>query len=159
MPQPNNPPSPAVMRLVFIGLIMGLIGFSVVAIAIAPVGDASVNGGILLIALGALVVTELIIAPVVGRVFRTQLRKALTQPTADGSPPSAAIDVLMHSRLVFGAMAEGMGMFGSVIFLLVANPTALAAPALALVVLLALYPTDARIRQTMESAKLQEPLR
>jgi len=132
------------VRVVLVAMVVGLSGFAAVSYVLRKDGsfetDAktakvmlAVLGMMALAELPAYVVIRVSVAGKVRRQWREQ--QPVNDPVSFFGQPIAKVAILA------GAMAEGLGLFGILIYLLARNPWGLAAGGVALLLVLAQIPT------------------
>jgi len=172
MAQPNpmsEPMTPAEMRTLGIvvgALIFGLASFLIVAILVDPTsgtreaGTADPLATRLLLALVAVGVAEIPLYLVLRGQILAQIRRqlgadgvaALAPAEASASGPS--VPRALSGLVILGAaLAEGFGLFGTVVYFVTRAGPALAAPVIAIPLLVFLYPTEARLRALAEQLR------
>jgi hypothetical protein len=148
----TNPAQPLrAARLILLALAAGVLIFACVASWLRATGampsETEIGGLLALIAAGIgvmqLPVYFVLRANLLGRA-RGQKEESLELLQQDRIPPP-----LMTLAIVGAALAEGMGLFGTVALLLGAPWIALALPALSIVLILAQIPTRERMERAL----------
>ena len=129
-----------VQRIILLTMAAGLVTLSVIAAMVSQPTDPP-PAGMLLIALGGLAVVEVIAYGVLRSIVVTNLRARVEAFGENEDLFRHVLPATTILKLVGGAMAEGLGMFGAVIYLMTRSTPALAAPAVSALVLLSLIPT------------------
>jgi hypothetical protein len=131
----------ATLRVIVGAMALGLIGFGVLAWFVAPVEEGNAHLTKLLFAiLVATVVGEIAAWTVIQRVLLRQARARLA--TADSDQQSAILrQYVMTTGIIPAAMAEGIGLFALVIYMLDRFWLALVPAGAAVLALLMLIPT------------------
>lgn len=128
-------------RLILGAMIMGIGVFTIVSLAIGPVDEGSEIANILGLVLLVLGFSE----TMAFTIFRTftlgKLRRDLENDPPDEDPVSRVLLTANRVTLIGAAMAEGWGLFGTVILLLSGNTLFLLAPLLAITLILLLFPS------------------
>ena len=145
--QSPNAPTLMTLRIIVIAMIVGVAGITGLFVAMASSGRAPVSTAPDAPFLPIL--AAICVAVVPGYILLRGLivRQAQRRCSQVESEPDIRNVLMMQyfSVTVLGAgMAEGPGLFGAVIYLLTQNSLALIAPALAVLVMLAMFPTDDR---------------
>ena len=139
-----------VLRLLLAAMGGGMTIFA--GIAVLLVRSGSMEGKrelapILLPILGLIAILEL---PVYGSIRRGIVSKARQAWDREPSMDDPAVELLPSYNMltiIGGALAEGFGLFGTVVFLLTGSWPALAAPAIALLALAAVFPSPDRLNR------------
>lgn len=148
------------LRIIIPAMIVGVIGFAVVAGALGgSMVSAAEQAQMFLVILACMAVMEVIGYSVVRMVHLAQTRREIESARIDAGPgdPSSAAQLVAASSyftltLIAAAMAEGIGLFGTVVFLITGAKPALAALGLALVVLVLQIPTRGKLADFVASA-------
>lgn len=148
-PTPVAPPLRTTQVMV-VCLAGGVALLTAVALALAPLSETGVMAsGVLLPILGVLAVGEI---PVYQVLRRRALRRLADR--REGALMEARTERVPHELftliLVGAALAEGVGLFGAVVYLLTANALAIAGPFVALVVLGYQVPTRDRLEDLVD---------
>ena len=118
--------------------------FAVVAVAVEEqIADQTDLAPLLLLVLALLAMGDLVAYLVIRRSMMDRLRRLLDQ----GSELAGLAPSLTVLWIIPAAMAEGAGLLAIVIFLLTGYAVVLAAAAVALLILLGLFPTRDRAAQ------------
>ena len=148
MADPNEPiyQSLRPLQIMILAMMVGILAFAAVAVAVSRQFDHQADlGPLLLLALAAVGLGELLAYSVLRRATINRLRKLVQADPAGQVQPTTLAPGLVTLRIIAAAMAEGFGLFGMVVFLVTGTAIALAAPVLALVILTRLVPTRDRI--------------
>jgi len=122
--------------------------FAVVAVALdEQIADRPDLAPLLLLVLALLAVGDLVAYLAIRRSMMGRVRRLLDQ----GSEPTGLTQYLVSLWIIPAAMAEGLGLLAIVIFLLTGNAIVLAAAAVALLILLGLFPTRDRVAQFLST--------
>jgi len=134
------------LQIIVLAMMAGVLVFAVIAVAIGSRNPPQPELARLLMPILVLVgVVELPAYFVVRRASVASLRRSLeVDPPADDSD-ARVMTTFATLTIIGSAMAEGFGLFGSVIFLLTSEWPVLAAPAIALVVLVLRIPTGGKL--------------
>lgn len=143
---PSSPPSLRSAQIIPLAMALGVLAVTGAAIAVrlsgSLVGNPQVTGVLTMVVAG-LAATLLPVYFVVRRMLlaRAQMQRAQARELlAQGQAPPALLSLV----IVGAALAEGVGLFGAVTVLLGGPWFVLAAPGLALALILAQVPTRAR---------------
>jgi len=136
-----------VLRIIIAAMVCGLLAFGAVAVFLVEGGTKRVDPGLanlLLPVIGMLAISELVAYFVVRGAI---LRKAVEPLPPHLPPPPGATPMgrLATVTLIGCAMAEGIGLFAIVTYLLTGNRLAWIAAAAALLTLAMQWPTQARL--------------
>ena len=148
------------LRIVILAMVVGMLALSVVALVVQSrihVGDAQLTN-VMLIVLGALIVLELPVYAIVRATKLGQLRAALQDRTLSDDIRAQLGVVYAGLTLVFAALFEGWGLLGAVSYLITGAWPALVAPAVAIIVLLFLLPSEDRCAQFVAGLTGEHPL-
>lgn len=146
------------LRIVIVAMMGGILSFSVIAVVISPrMTKRPELAGLLLLILGALVVVEMLVYFVIRRGTMAKLRQSLREAPLDADSEGRMLPAMATLTLIGAAMAEGIGLFGVVAFLITGQTAALAAPAIALLVLVLRIPTQEKLSAFVADA-IQETL-
>ena len=144
-------PTPTAIRIgqvLIAALVFGMVSFAAVATVMAGQIGGPVDPKLattLFIVIGGLAVSELIAFHVVVRpLFMKQTRDAAAA-LPEGDRAQHIEQRYLNLTIVAGALAEGVGLFGAATVLLTGRLEALAAPGLATIALLLIFPTQARL--------------
>jgi len=135
------------LKIIVGTLTLGQVVFGAVAIAIVSSQAPAVDSGLFAILMGVLVAIAVLELPgywVIRRVELDRLRRSAEQD-ADG----LLVRLLAsYSKLtiIAAAMVEGLGLFGTVIYLVTANAIGLVGPVLACLALCGMFPTRDKLR-------------
>ena len=143
----------APIKVTILAIAGGLVAFIAVAVGLVTRGTLSFDpavGRLLLVALGLLSVGELLAWMVLRRVLMTQLHSRFKAATQDHRQ-EILVKALPTRWIVPAAMAEGFGLFGVVVLMVGGRWLALVAPAVALCVLGALWPSRERVGAFVDS--------
>ena len=122
--------------------------FAVVAVALdEQIADQADLAPLLLLVLVLLAAGEVGAYVAIRRSMMARFRRLLDQ----GGEPSGLAQHLVPLWIIPAAMAEGLGLFAIVIFLLTGNAIALAPAAIVLLILLGLFPTRDRVAQFLST--------
>jgi hypothetical protein len=150
----TSAPPLAPVRLIVLVMIAGQVMFGAVSLILAPIQpDPDGMEQILLIALATLVIAALMASLVLGAVVVAPLRR----DTQKSSDPQAVFGAFNTLTLIRAALYEGFGLFGVVVYLLVAGKPALAAPALAVILLVLGMPTQEKFHRFRGSISNTNP--
>jgi hypothetical protein len=141
------------LQVILAAMILGMVAFAVIALAIGPIGP--VEPGLtqaLLVGLVCLVVTEAIMWSILRRRLVRRARE-MTAGASDDGRRTILRGYVMIAGLVPAAMAEGLGLFGAVIYLLTGAGWGLATTAAATVLLIVLFPTSGRVLRILSNLK------
>jgi hypothetical protein len=139
------------LRLIYLAMIAGLALLTIVSLLVVRSGGMQVQPGLGLVLLPAVGATWLggAIACAVVRSKRTAMaRKASEEP---GSDPRAVQGVYATTALIQAALLEGPGLFGTVSYLVTAEPLALVATGLSVIGMVALMPSRAGLQDFLEA--------
>lgn len=158
-PQPNTTTSNRmrVLQVIVLALFSSITAFTVIATVIGPqVRTPTVNASaapassehILMMALGAFgfigfVVLGVFIRPALAR----KARSAWVDRPSDEVGGESVWNMFAVRTIVTAAFVEGVGLFGSIIHMLTGALPPLAAPVLAVLLLIAVFPTRVRLEQ------------
>jgi len=141
-------------RVIVLALALGIVLFTGVVVCLRLSGEPATNpeiGQLLLLVIGALAVANTSVYFVLRKSFvaRAQAAKgeALELLKHDAVPPQ-----LLTLTILGAALAEGVGLLGVVALLLGAPWFALAAPALAVVLIVAQLPSRERFERVVRGA-------
>ncbi len=136
------------LKVIILAMAGGMVAFAVVAAVVAN-GESfkpdEKAGPLLLGVLGLLAAGESVAYVVLRHVVLAKL-KAQEHGGSSADPASRIGEGFSTLTIIGGAMAEGLGLFGVVIYLISGNAWGLAAAGGALLAVLAQFPTRARIR-------------
>ncbi len=136
----------ATLRIIVAVLAVGIVGLSAVALGVADGKPSQMDpstADVLLLVLLALPVMELPSYLVLRSAMVANLRKTV----ADSTEPLARVQgAYTTMTIIAAAMAEGIGLFGGIVCLITGRTIALAGPALAIALLIALFPTREKLR-------------
>jgi hypothetical protein len=154
------------MRLIIVGLALGMTAFTVIVAALrlsggtpAGLSDNSWIFGIILVALAA---NATIILPLLRAQLVRQARARLPGAEGGAGRPhdssgltnitpadalAAAVGPYLNLSLITAAFAEGLGLFGAIVLLLTDAWLVLLAPGVALLIILRAYPTAEGLRR------------
>ena len=125
-------------------MVVGMTAFAVVAVALdEQIPDRADLAPLLLLVLALVAVGDLVAYAIIRQSMMTRLRGLL----GGGSELSELTPGLTVLWIVPAAMAEGAGLLAIVIFLLTGYAIVLAAAAVAVLILLSLFPTRDRVAQ------------
>lgn len=125
-------------------MVVGLIAFAIVAVAVEEqIADQTDLTPVLLLVLALWVLGDLIAYLILRRFMTPGIRRLLDE----GGESSGLTERLKVLWIISAAMAEGVGLLAIVIFLLTGNAIVLAAAAVAMLILLSLFPTRDRVAQ------------
>lgn len=142
------PPTTSIktLRIMLIAMIAGILAFGIVACLLAPLGgDDSQLANVLLLVLALMAVGELSAYVVIRMVILGKLRQAVADSANTDDPQTLVLPVFYQITIIGAAMAEGLSLFGLVIFLLFAAPPALIAPVLGVVLIAARFPSENKL--------------
>lgn len=144
----------ATLRIIVVAMMMGVATFAVIAAVIGrPSADAppDSNWQLFAIIVGVAALGGITAFPVVRQALVAQLRRRFEEGSGavgDGESAASREERLaevarpyMTLTIVAGAMAEGVGFLGCIFFILTHVWLMLIAPALAVLVLIAMFPT------------------
>jgi hypothetical protein len=137
-----------VLRLLVAAMAGGMLVFAAIAIVAVTAGSVTLNSELtttLLAVLGLFAVGALVAYAVVRRSIVSKARQIREQQSSKEDPTAALLPTYSVVTIVSGALAEGFGLFGTVVFLLTGSWPALAAPVLALLALAAIFPSRDRL--------------
>ncbi len=147
MANTSLPRTVLVPRLILTAMLLGIVTLGVVAVVWVHTGRATLQPQ-----LGRLLFPALALAAVPVVVAYLLLRGGVLgrlRHEAAHTPERVTVEVvgvrLLPVTIVGGALAEGLSLFGVVVYLLTGHVPALAAPAAGIVALLFLMPSAARI--------------
>jgi len=135
------------LRIVVIAMTVGVAAFTGVVYAIGSTRGAlgrPASSEIMLAVLAALAAGAALAYFVVRRVIVSQLQRRCAGLDSHEDVTTLLMSQFFTLTVLGCALAEGPGLFGAVIYLLTQNALALLAPALAVLLLLAQFPTDGR---------------
>ena len=146
--QPTNVGS---LRVIIAAMGVGLLTFTGIALYLGAAGEPQEDlAGLYALVLVALAVGESVAFIVVRANAVAQARKRIVSGSSDDDPASVCMGSYVTLTLIGGAMAEGIGLFGAVTLLITGNWLIVAAPVLALLVLVLLFPTEASVNAYTE---------
>ena len=139
-----------VLRLLLAAIGGGMVIFA--GIAVLLVKSGSMEGKrelapILLPILGLIAILELPVYATMRRGIVSKARQAWDRAPSSGDPAVELLPSYNMLTIIGGALAEGFGLFGTVVLLLTGSWPALAAPAIALLALAAVFPSPDRLNR------------
>lgn len=156
-------PSLKVAQILMLALIGGLVSFTAVTIFLnitgappQPPQPPQGQQNILMLALVGLCVLEtpvFFLAPMM--ILKSHAPK-WAAAESDEERETLVLTVLQTISIIRGALVEGIGLFGTVIYLLEREPLVLIAPAFAIVVMIGLIPT--RDKKDAMARRLASPM-
>ena len=135
------------IRLIIAALALGMIAFGAMVVFMITGGVLSTDpalANILLLALLGLAFAEAAAYVVLRAVFLKRVREEWTGAVADETSVPGVLGAFVTLSLIGAAMAEGIGLFGTVILMLTGAWLAIIAPAAALIVIAFLFPTHGK---------------
>lgn len=132
-------------RIIIGAMITGVVMFTVIALAIGPLSfDESLRNtlGLVLVLLGT---GEVIAFTIVRTAILGKLSRDLANDPPGADPTTRVVPAVNTITLIGAAMAEGWGLFGTVILLLSGNMLFLIAPLLAVVIMLLILPSRPKL--------------
>ncbi len=155
-----RPLAPAQARFIFFALALGIVLFSGIVLYLRSMEDSPLPaidgegdgefGRLLVIVLGVLAVMEIGIAIGLRKAFAKRLRAGLAE--ARESLDKGMIPMAIFSeRLIYAALAEGVGLFAVVIYMITGMSAVLAAALVAVAIILAVIPDLEKAKEQIES--------
>ena len=139
-----------VLKLIIAAMTGGLFAFAVIVVVLATSGSMEAHldlAPIMMIVLCGLAVCEAVGYVVLRQGIIAKTRGFLRTHSDFGAPAAAIANAFATLTIVAGAMLEGLGLFGAVIVLVTGDELALAAPAVAILLLLAfVLPNEEKAR-------------
>jgi hypothetical protein len=136
------------LRIIVGAMVAGVIGLSVIAFIVVadqpPTKDDKL-ATILLAVMGFMALSDLPAYVLVRTTLRTKLRDTVRQHTQT-DPLMGVLRVYSTITIIAAAMAESVGLFGGVIYLITGHMLAVAGPIATLVVLFGLFPSVRKVR-------------
>ncbi len=135
-------------RIVNSSMAGGIVMFAIVTVVFVHTGVVKTNSESapsLLLALGAVALFGIIAYPLLRRSMLGKLRARFEERSTSEIDPAELAPTFHTLTLIGAAMAEGFGLFGTVVLLITGQWAALAAPIIALIALAFLYPTERRL--------------
>jgi len=132
------------VKVVLLAMVFGVIGFAAVAYVLLRDGAFETNektGPVLLGLLGLLALGELPAYLIIRQSVTAKLRRRWQVEEPVNHPATFFGQPIATVAILGGAMVEGLGLFGVLVYLLAGNSWGLAAPAAAVSLLLAQIPT------------------
>jgi hypothetical protein len=133
------------LRIIVVTMIAGIVTFLAVALALAPLGEDPQLASVLLLVLALFAFTELPAYFIIRMVMLGKLRQTLAEKPDIDDPTPLVMPAFTTLTITGCAMAEGIALFSIVIFLLSANPLALIAPILAILIIATRFPTEDKL--------------
>lgn len=134
-------------RLIVAAMFMGVLAFGAVSMFLVGTGRLRADpqlGTVLLLVLAIAVVSSIPVQLTVRRAMVGHARREWHGSSADSAALTRLAGRFVALTIVVGAQAEGVSLFGVVVYLVAGVPWALVAPALGLLFLVALFPTRSR---------------
>ena len=147
-----------VLRLLVAAITGSLVIFA--GIAVLLVRSSTIEGQpqltvTLLPILGLVAILELPVYVTIRRGIVSKARQAWDRDPARNDPTAELVPSYSMLTIIGAALAEGFGLFGTVVFLLTGSWPALGAPAIALVVLAAAFPSRDRLNRFVTTVTQQ----
>jgi hypothetical protein len=139
-----------VLRLLLAAMGGGMVVFAGIAVLVVKSGSMDSRPAlapILLPILGLVAILELPVYATMRRGIVSKARQAWDRTPSSDDPAVELLPSYNMLTIIGGALAEGFGLFGTVVFLLTGSWPALAAPAIALVALAAVFPSQDRLNR------------
>jgi hypothetical protein len=142
------------LRIVIVGMMMGLVSFSVVALVVGPLsrgGDSSL-GDLMLLVLVGLALSCAAAYVLIQRSTKAQLAARAAELRHASDPSSLVLEAYRRSVIIGAALTEAPGFLGIVTYLLTGAIAGLGAVVLALGLLAMQLPSSERLRGLAEGA-------
>jgi hypothetical protein len=139
-----------VLRLLLAAMGGGTVVFAGIAVLLVKSGlvdSKPALAPILLPILGLVAILELPVYATMRRAILSKARQAWNRAPSSDDPALELLPSYNMLTIITGALAEGFGLFGTVVFLLTSAWLALAAPAITLIALAAAFPSSDRLNQ------------
>ena len=139
-----------VLRVLLAAMGGGMVVFAGIAMLVVKSGSTDSRPAlapILLPILGLIAILELPVYATMRRGIVSKARQAWDREPSSNDPAIELLPSYNTLTIIGGALAEGFGLFGAVVFLLTGSWPALAAPAIALVALAAVFPSRDRLNR------------
>jgi hypothetical protein len=147
-----------VLRLLVAAIAGSLVIFAGIAVLLVRSGTTEGMPELiqtLLPILGLVAILELPVYATIRRGILSKARQAWEHESPRDEPAAELLPSYSMLTIIGGALAEGFGLFGTVVFLLTGSWPALAAPAIALVVLAAAFPSRDRLNRFVTAVTQQ----
>jgi hypothetical protein len=146
-----------ILRTIVVAMMMGVLGLSVIAVFIGQQAEPDPKfANILLVLLAVMAVWELIAYAVIRASILNRLRRRFSEAPPAEDSLGELIGKFNSLTIIASAMAEGLGLFGGVIVLITGAWTALAAPAIALIVLVLQLPSRDKLARFVSGVTGQQ---
>lgn len=151
MSTPGQPPNLRSLQIIVGVMSMGMVLFSVIAVVLPPTRTAQPTApaaGADILQIAAFVITPVLL--ISGFALRAAMKRRLHARTASGSITAESVSGIMPiytvRTVISAAIFEGAGLFGAVVAFITGDPLTLIGTALALLAMLVIFPTHARLR-------------
>ncbi len=137
------------LKIIVASMLAGIVVLSLVALGVVRADSVSQDQGlalVLLVVLALLALGELPAYFVIRQALIAKLRAEKRDEESDQRRLSQFLSPFTTLTILAGAMAEGFGLFGAVVFMVTGQPAALVAPAIAALFLTAVFPSEQRLR-------------
>jgi len=149
-----------VLRLLVAAMGGGMTIFAGIAVLLVKSGTMEGKrelAPVLLAILGLVAVTQIPVYTVIRRGIVSKARQTWDRDPSMDDPALELLPSYNMLTIIGGALAEGLGLFGTVVFLLTGSWPALAAPAIALLALAAVFPSPDRLNRFVTAVTGQYP--
>ena len=146
------------LRIILGAILAGMLAFGVVAVVIGRQADDTTLATPLLVVLVVLSLGAVPTFVIARAVLRNRVRHSYEQRPPTEDQIGKLVPILMTLTIIGAAMAEGIGLFGLVIYLITGTAWALVAPVVAALAILLQFPSRDKLNRFVADVTGQHSL-